>query len=492
MQYSRIDRSASAKPIFPDVVGPKPLRRGTREEGSEIVDDRSSSNLPASYCYASWGRPFLGHALELKRNPVALLQRGRERCGRIFRFFLAGRYVYVLTGTHAHEWFFQASDAQLDPKELYQFTVPMFGKGVVYDTTPELMSEQLHLLYPAFREERMQQYASVMIQETYQQLRSWKDEGEIDLLSVMAELSTGIAVRCLLGREFRQRFSPQFARLYQDLQAGINLVAFVKPYWPLPAMRRRDRARQQLATIIAPIIADRRRSGIGNEDFIDTLLAARYSNGDAMDDETILGILLALIFGALHSTKALATWSGLLMFGEPTYLKSVLEEQRRVFLVEDITIASLKKLTLLENAIKEAERLYPPVIMLMRTALCDLMFEDWMIPAGSMIMVSPALAGRLGETFHNPEKYDPDRFAAGREEDRRTKYALIGFGGGKHRCIGLHFAYQQIKVIWSVLLQNFDLQLTEQSYKQDYSSTFVVGPQRPSMVRYRRKCQGLR
>ena len=34
----------------------------------------------------SGGLPWLGHALEFRRNPVALLRRGREKCGELFHF----------------------------------------------------------------------------------------------------------------------------------------------------------------------------------------------------------------------------------------------------------------------------------------------------------------------------------------------------------------------------------------------------------------------
>ena len=82
-----------------------------------------------------------------------------------------------------------------------------------------------------------------------------------------------------------------------------------------------------------------------------------------------------------------------------------------------------------------------------------------MVPAGGIALVSPAAAHRIPEVFRDPDRYDPDRFAPGRQEDRKHRHALIGFGGGHHRCIGSTFAYQQIKAIWSVLLQRFELSL---------------------------------
>src|SRR6185503_14094004 len=103
-----------------------------------------------------------------------------------------------------------------------------------------------------------------------------------------------------------------------------------------------------------------------------------------------------------------------------------------------------------------------------------------------LAMVSPALSHRLPDVFAEPDRYDPDRFGPGRQEDRKHRHALIGFGGGHHRCIGSTFASQQIKVIWSVLLERFDLQLIDRGERPNYA-TFVVGTQSPCRVRYRRK-----
>jgi sterol 14-demethylase len=149
-----------------------------------------------------------------------------------------------------------------------------------------------------------------------------------------------------------------------------------------------------------------------------------------------------------------------------------------------MTIAALKQLVRLERCIKEAERLHPPLVMLMRKALRNFEFRGYVGPAGDLAMVSPAVSHRIPEIFADPSCYDPDRFAPPREEDRRTPYALIGFGGGKHRCLGLAFAYQQVKVIWSILLRCYTFELVDRDQHPNYA-TFVVGPRQPCLVRYR-------
>jgi sterol 14alpha-demethylase len=428
----------------------------------------------------------LGHAIEFRRDPVEFIERGRARMGDVFSFPLFGRRVNALTGAAANEAFFKAPDQVLSPKEAYRFTVPIFGKGVAYDVSPALMDEQLRLVHPALRDEKMQSYARVMAAEAEAYLDRWGDEGETDLLATMNEVTIGIAARCLLGAEFRQMLSSEFARLYHDLEGGINLVAFFAPNFPLPAMRRRDRARRRVAALISALIAARRARGVASDDFLDTLMTARTSDGQALADDTITGLLLTLLFAGQHTSAVLATWTGILLLQHPRYLPEVMAEHAAVLEAQGMSLAALKQLVSLERCIKEAERLHPPLIMLMRKALAEFRIGDYIVPAGDLVMVSPAVSHLIPEIFADPAQYDPGRFSPPREEDRRTPYGLIGFGGGKHRCIGLAFAYQQVKVIWSVLLRRYELSLVELVHRPNYA-TFVVGPRQPCLVRYRRR-----
>ena len=432
------------------------------------------------------GLPLLGHALAFRHDPVGLIQRGRDLYGDMFALLLFGNTVHVLTGAAGNEAFFKASDSVLSAKEAYQFTVPIFGEGVAYDTTPELMDQQLRMVHPALRDEKMQSYARFIEAEVDQYLASWADDGTFDLLSTMNEITMRTAGRCLIGAEFRSQLAKQFARLYHDLEGGINLVAFFAPNFPLPAMLRRDRARRHVVDMISPLIQARRAGGTRTDDFLDALIAAREPDGQPLSDDRITGLLLTLLFAGQHTSAVLATWSGVLMMQNPLHLKSIVNEQLAVCRADAMTLAELKQLSRLERCIKEAERMHPPLIMLMRKLLQDFELGGYVIPAGDLVLVSPAVSHRIPEIFANPERYDPDRFAPPREEDRRTPYALIGFGGGKHRCIGLGFAYQQVKVIWSVMLRQFMFELVNRDQRPNYT-TFVVGPHQPCLIRYRRR-----
>jgi sterol 14-demethylase len=140
----------------------------------------------------------------------------------------------------------------------------------------------------------------------------------------------------------------------------------------------------------------------------------------------------------------------------------------------------------LDRAIKEAERMRPPLVMLMRAVLQPFRINGYELPVGSLAVASPAVSHRLARLYPDPDRYDPDRFGPGREEDRQAPYSLIGFGGGKHRCVGMVFAYQQIKVIWTGILRRYDIELADREYRPDHR-TLVVGPELPCRIRYKRR-----
>jgi sterol 14-demethylase len=432
--------------------------------------------------------PLLGNIVSFGRDPIELLRKGQAAHGEVFRFQLFQDPCYFLSGVEAQKAYFNAPDDVFSAKEAYQLMTPIFGKGIVYDCEPSLMNEQLGFLYPALAKRRMQTYAEYMCEEATQYIAGWGDEGEVDMLKVTTELTTFISSRCLLGYEIRKHFTDEFVHLYKDLEKALTPIAYFFPNLPLPKFKRRDEARAEIVKLISRIIEGRRASGDTHPDFLQTLMEARYKDGRALTDDEIAGLLLTVVFAGHHTSSVLSAWTGLLLFKHPQFVPALLDEQRQVFGGgRPMDFESLGELPTLERAIKEAERMHPPLVLLMRKVMKDYRFKDHTIPAGSLAMVSPAVAHRLAEVFPDPNTYDPDRFAPPRSEDSRH-FTLIGFGGGKHRCIGLHFAYMQIKALWSVLLQNFEFELSQphDSYQPNYDF-MVVGPRQPCNVRYRRR-----
>ena len=436
------------------------------------------------------GWPLIGHLLDFQKDPVSMLSRGWCEQGELVRFRLGPREFVLFTGPEAHDVYFSAPEDQLNAKAVYQFTVPIFGRGVAYDAAPELMDEQLGFLFPALREAAMRRFARIMFEETRQFADALGEGGEVDLPRAMNELTVSIASRCLIGEEVRGQLDAGFAEAYHDLQKGINTLGFFLPRLPTPAHRSRDRARRQVAELFSRIMTARRLSGARPDDFMQTLMHARYKDGRALDDDEITGILLTVLFAGQHTSAVLATWTGLELLRAPSYLARVRDEMQDVYREAGaMSLASLKRQEALEHAVRESERLHPPLIMLIRKVLKPVRYRDYIVPAGTLAMVSPAVSHRLPHVFADPDRFAPDRFAPPACEDKQHQYALIGFGGGKHRCMGKHFAYLQLKAIWTVLLDRFDFHLDTAFPAPNYGS-WVTGPETPCRLRYRRRSQG--
>jgi sterol 14-demethylase len=102
------------------------------------------------------------------------------------RFRLADRDVVLVSGAEVNEQFFRAPDSTLDQAAAYPFMTPIFGKGVVFDASPE--ERQQMLKNQALRGDMMRGHAATIEAEINRMVADWGDEGEIDLLDVLISL----------------------------------------------------------------------------------------------------------------------------------------------------------------------------------------------------------------------------------------------------------------------------------------------------------------
>jgi len=429
--------------------------------------------------------PLLGHMLEFGKNPFAYMTKLRNSLGEIGEFRMFHQKMVLLTGPEANEAFFRAPDAQLDQSQAYKIMTPIFGKGVVFDAPPHKKDQQLKMLMPVLRDKPMRGYAQVIVQEVEQMIADWGETGEIDLLEFMKELTIYTSSHCLLGDEFRYELNEEFAKIYHDLEKGVNPLAFVFPYLPLPVFRRRDKARARLQALVTGIIAKRAQKAEKSEDAFQMLIDAQYDDGSRLTPHEITGMLIGTIFAGHHTTAGTAAWTLLELARRPEYMHAVLAELDAQFGVDgEVTFQALREIPLLENVIKEVLRLHPPLIFLIRKVMQDFHFKDYTVKAGKYVCASPRVSHRIAEVFPEPEKFDPDRYSDTRQEDAKP-FSWIAFGGGKHKCSGNAFAMLQLKAIFSILLRRYTFELIDaaDNYQDDFTQ-MVVQPASPCRVRY--------
>ncbi|MGZ5043761.1 MAG: cytochrome P450 [Methylobacter sp.] len=432
--------------------------------------------------------PVLGHMLEFGKNPFGYMMKLRNKLGEIGEFRMFHQKMVLMTGPEANEAFFRAPDAQLDQSQAYKIMTPIFGKGVVFDAPPHKKDQQLKMLMPVLRDKPMRGYAQVIVGEVEQMIADWGDNGEIDLLEFMKELTIYTSSHCLLGDEFRYELNEEFAKIYHDLEKGVNPLAFVFPYLPLPVFRRRDKARVRLQELVTGIIAKRAQKPEKSEDAFQLLIDASYDDGSRLSAHEITGMLIGTIFAGHHTTAGTAAWTLLELARRPEQLELVLNELDAHFGADgEVTFQSLREIPTLENVIKEVLRLHPPLIFLIRKVMQDFHFKDYTVKAGKYVCASPRVSHRIADVFPDPEKFDPDRYSETRQEDAMP-FSWIAFGGGKHKCSGNAFAMLQLKAIFSILLRRYTFELiAEKDTYQDDFTQMVVQPLSPCRVRYKKR-----
>ena len=452
------------------------------------TENTVSSNKQPPKMPGAW--PLLGHMLGFGKNPFDYMMRLRQTLGEIGEFRMFHQKMVLMTGPEANEAFFRAPDAQLDQSQAYKIMTPIFGKGVVFDAPPHKKDQQLKMLMPVLRDKPMRGYAQVIVQEVEEMIANWGDTGEIDLLEFMKELTIYTSSHCLLGDEFRYELNEEFAKIYHDLEKGVNPLAFVFPYLPLPVFRRRDKARARLQELVTGIIAKRAQKEEKSEDAFQLLIDAKYDDGTSLSAHEITGMLIGTIFAGHHTTAGTAAWTLLELARRPENMAQVLDELDTHFGVDgEVTFQSMREIPVLENVIKEVLRLHPPLIFLIRKVIQDFHFKDYTVKAGKYVCASPRVSHRIAEVFPDPENFDPDRYSEARQEDAQP-YSWIAFGGGKHKCSGNAFAMLQLKAIFSVLLRRYTFELIDEkdSYQDDFTQ-MVVQPLSPCRVRYIKRKQ---
>jgi sterol 14-demethylase len=433
-----------------------------------------------------------GHLPEMRVDPISLFHRVREECGDVGRFRLADKDVVLVTGAEANEAFFRAPDDVLDQAAAYPFMTPIFGKGVVFDASPE--ERQQMLKNQALRGDMMRGHARTIEAEIRRMVEAWgdaEDWAELDLLDFFAELTIYTTSSCLIGGPFRDQLDGSFAEVYHRLERGTDAIAYVDAYADIESFRVRDAARAELVAKVQAIIDDRRRRGeVPKEerDLLDVLISID------MDADTVTGIFISMMFAGHHTSSGTASWAMIELMRHPDAMADVVAELDALYAPDadgtapEVSFQALRSIPVLEAALKETLRLHPPLVILMRVVQEDFELLGRTLPAGTVVAASPRVSNRIEDDFPDADEFDPGRYIDPRQEDLQNRWTWIPFGAGKHRCVGNAFAMMQMKAIFSVLLRDFEFEPAQplDSYRDDFSK-MVIQLEQPCRVRYRRR-----
>ena len=338
------------------------------------------------------------------------------------------------------ETMFKATDNELSLRDVYKFMRPVFGSGVVYDAdSTERMMEQVKFVSSGLTTARFRVFVDIFEDEVQRKVKELGPEGTCNVCELLADLIIFTASRCLLGDEVRQYLSEKnLGKLYHDLDDGISPLSFFFP--GLPATKR-DRARKAIGEIFQELLDKRREEHKKNPertyeeskmDVVDHLLMEKYKDGKELTDEHRIGILIAGLFAGQHTSSITSSWTLMNVIKNPKILEAVRKEQAEIVGDAKLNYDHVMQMEYLEACMKEALRMYPPLIMIMRNARKPRQCEEYVIPKNNILVVSPSVAGRCTDVYTNPNTFEPERFLGDRKEHEKLKYGSIPFGAGAY------------------------------------------------------------
>ncbi len=394
--------------------------------------------------------PVLGipHLLQLRRHPISHNAFLRESYGELYKMRVFGITMYVTVGPE------MAEQVLVDRERTFangpawsHFIGPFFRRGIMLLDFDEHLHHR-RILQHAFTNDALRRYHAMMAPHLRRNLAEWRHEERPRLHHLFKALTLDLALETFVGvdltEEERDRVNHAFIAA---VRAGTSLVRHNVPGTP---WARGLKARAVLEDFFRTHLPAKRREG--GDDLFAQLCSARSEDGHEFSDDDIVNHMIFLLMAAHDTTTITLSSVAYHLAKHPEWQERARAE---VTAAGDVDYEGVLGLELLDRVMKESLRLCAPVPSLPRVAVRDTAIGGYHIPAGSFVTVSPYVNHHLPDLWPEPERFDPDRFAPDRREDKAHRLAFEPFGGGVHKCIGMHFAGVQVRAILHELLRSY-------------------------------------
>jgi cytochrome P450 len=250
-----------------------------------------------------------------------------------------------------------------------------------------------------------------------------------------------------------------------------SLILF--PWLPTWSLVKRYVAGVRLYMILNKIVMKRKKSGLREDDTLQYLLDC----GDDMSH--IIGFVMGVLFAAQQNTGIITSYCLVYLSHGPNkewaaqIRKEVETATKKYFPDENLpTIEKLAKLPLsawesefpiIELCMKDAIRLHS----LGATFRKNISGKELAIgpkeevPAGAFVSYHIGTSHLDPTVYTNPTEWDPARFLPDRAEDKKKHLAWVGWGTGRHPCLGMKFAKLEQSIIAAFFLTMLDSRISD-------------------------------
>jgi cytochrome P450 len=185
----------------------------------------------------------------------------------------------------------------------------------------------------------------------------------------------------------------------------------------------------------------------------DDLIKAFVGN---LSDQQLRDEVLTVFLAGAETTSNLMVWLAIMLGRHPEERALVDKELQDLPNDQPVRFDMLGKLSCLQSAIRETMRLFPPVWMVGRKSTEDTDLNGRQVCMKDWLLVFVYQVHRNPEIWTDPDRFLPERFR--KEPDGPVRHAYVPFGGGRHLCLGKHFAEHESLLAAASVFRRFSFE----------------------------------
>jgi len=407
-------------------------------------DNRDLSHIPGKY-----GMPLLGKTFPFVMHPYETLDKDYNDYGPIFKTSLTFQRMVVALGPEYIQQLMLDTDQQFSARMGYEAPLGDFFAGGLL--MRDFAEHKFHrrIMQTAFKIDAMRNYVELMNPIIDQQVAGWGGGDKFKFYPNIKTLLLDVGAKVFLDMDLDGPETQALNQSFLDMNEGN--VALIRRDWPGLLYHKGMNGRRQLEEFFVGLVPKRR--GVQGKDMATFFANETTDEGEYFSDKVVGEHLIFLLLAA-HDTTTSALTMACYYLAHDQHWQERLRQEVLALGKPELEYDDLgSAVPDLDHCFKEVLRMNPPVPMLMRRTVKEVEIGGYTLAPHTMIQVSPLYTHRMEQWWNRPNDFDPDRFA--REEHKQHPFLWAPFGGGAHKCIGLHFADMLFKCSLAGMLRNY-------------------------------------
>ena len=390
---------------------------------------------------------------KLNDKPWAFLYEMSLKYGKIYRVPLPFSNIIVVNDPVVVQYIFKETNTTFNKQTiLWKYSRKVVGKGLGTSEGALWKNQRTNGrdFFKISNLKLLSRQIVVIANESADSITS-KNHPEIEITQPIMEYTLRVLMRCIFASDFNYR-PFDLPDLISNLIYRFNKVnrLLIPSSLPIVLNNRFKKRRRKFYEFILELINSYKSHEVGKNSLLNAIVDLEIETNKDLIDE-----ISTYIITSVETTSATISWTLYLLAKHPYYQTIIANEILENNIDKNSSYDEFMKLHNLKNAVYESLRLYPPVWGSSRNVIVDTLLNDYKIPSGSMLIVSPYTIHRSPDLWDNPQDFNPSRFNHLTHTDLKMKF--IPFGSGPRTCIGAQLAVIESVAILALVLKKYTI-----------------------------------